>query len=395
MSKKILIVNDEMVVGGVARVLNNLLIALKESTDYEIDLLVLHKHGEMLSGIPKGIKVIEGTPFFSVIDLPLGQLIKSKKIGLLLRKLYLVTLMKTGLIGQKIKKERRKMQLPIYDIEIAFKEGFCTIFVANGMSHKKVNWIHLDYKVQNYSSNYMPLLKKTLAFIDEQVAVSQVAAKSYEEVFELKKPVRVIHNIIQQDVIKEKYNAPIDETRQSIFSNEELSFISVGRLVDQKGYDRLIEVHHRLIQEGLKHNIMIIGNGDDEVMLREKIEQYQLQDSFKLLGYRENPFPYFKLADGFILSSRYEGLPTVVFESLLCETPVIATKVAGIEEQLENNVYGLVVENNEESLYVGMKEMLQNPKKLKQMKEMLQGYHYHNDEIINQIRDMVEENNVR
>lgn len=395
MSKKILIVNDEMVVGGVARVLNNLLVALKEATDYEIDLLVLHKHGEMLSGIPQGVKVIEGTPFFSVIDIPLSQLIKSKKIGLLLRKLYLVTLMKTGLIGQKIKKERRKMKLPIYDIEIAFKEGFCTIFVANGMSRKKVNWIHLDYKVQNYSSNYMPLLKKTLAFIDEQVAVSQVAAKSYEEVFELKKPVRVIHNIIQQDVIKEKYNALIDETCQSIFSNGELTFISVGRLVDQKGYDRLVEVHHRLIQEGLKHNIMIIGNGDDEVRLREKIEQYHLQDSFKLLGYRQNPFPYFKLADGFILSSRYEGLPTVVFESLLCETPVIATKVAGIEEQLKNNEYGIVVDNNEEALYVGLKEMLQNPMKLKQMKEMLRGYRYHNDVIINQIKSMVEENNVR
>ena len=152
MSKRILIVNDEMVVGGVARVLNNLLTTLVKTTDYEIDLLVLHKHGEMLKGVPK-----------EVIDLPLGQLIKSKNLALIARKLYLVFLMKAGMIGNKIKRERKKMKLDSYDVEIAFKEGFCTIFVANGNSKKKVNWVHLDYKVQNFSSNYMPLLKKTLS----------------------------------------------------------------------------------------------------------------------------------------------------------------------------------------------------------------------------------------
>lgn len=395
MSKRILFVNDEMVVGGVARVLNNLLRALVESTDYEIDLLILHKHGEMLSEIPQGINVIEGSPFFSVIDLPLSQLIRSGNVILLLRKLYLILLMKTGLIGRKVKKERKKMNLPAYDVEIAFKEGFCTIFVANGNSRKKVNWVHLDYKVQNYSSNYMPLLRKTLKLMDEQVAVSKVAAKSYEEVFLLEKPVTVIHNIIQQEMIKSKYQMPIQETRESIFNHQALTFISVGRLVDQKGYDRLINVHKRLIDEGLYHNIMVIGNGEDETMLNELIEKYELKDSFKLLGYRENPFPYFKLADAFLLPSRYEGLPTVVFESLLCRTPVIATKVAGIEEQLKNDEYGIVVENNEDAFYHGMKKMLEDTSCLNQMEKQLQHYQYHNDKIITQIKQMVEEKDVR
>ena len=87
--------------------------------------------------------------------------------------------------------------------------------------------------------------------MDEQVAVSKVAAQSYEEVFLLEKPVTVIHNIIQQEMIKSKYQMPIQETRESIFNQQALTFISVGRLVDQKGYDRLINVHKRLIDEGL------------------------------------------------------------------------------------------------------------------------------------------------
>ncbi|MDB8541813.1 glycosyltransferase [Turicibacter sanguinis] len=391
MSKRILIVNDEMVVGGVARVLNNLLTTLVKTTDYEIDLLVLHKHGEMLKGVPKEVRVLEGSKFFSVIDLPLGQLIKSKNLALIARKLYLVFLMKAGMIGNKVKRERKKMKLDSYDVEIAFKEGFCTIFVANGNSKKKVNWVHLDYKVQNFSSNYMPLLKKTLSLMDEQVAVSKVAAASYQEVFELSNPVKVIHNIIQEDLIKQKYNVEIDETRSTFFKQEALTFISVGRLVDQKGYDRLLEIHHRLIQEGLLHHIMIIGGGEDETVLKQKIKAYQVEETFKLIGYRENPFPYFKLADCFLLPSRYEGLPTVVFESLLCLTPVLATKVAGIEEQLKNNEYGIVVDNNENSFYEGMKDLIKHPEQLNVMKAHLLTYHYHNNQIVEQIKEIVEE----
>ena len=72
-------------------------------------------------------------------------------------------------------------------------------------------------------------------------------------------------------MIKSKYQMPIQETRESIFNHQALTFISVGRLVDQKGYDRLINVHKRLIDEGLYHNIMVIGIGEDETMLNELI----------------------------------------------------------------------------------------------------------------------------
>ena len=71
---------------------------------------------------------------------------------------------------------------------------------------KKVNWVHLDYKETKSlnSSNHMPLMKKTLELIDVNVAVSKVAANSYQEVFNLKEDVKVIHNIIQSDLIKGK-----------------------------------------------------------------------------------------------------------------------------------------------------------------------------------------------
>ena len=344
----------------------------------------------MLKDVPSGVNIIEGSKFFRVIDLPLSQIIKSKNISLLINKLYLLCLMKTGWIGRKIKSERKKMKLSSYDVEIAFKEGFCTIFVANGSSGKKVNWVHLDYKKQNFSSNHMPLMKKMLELIDVNVAVSKVAAQSYQEVFDLKEDVKVIHNIIQSDLIKEKFAQSVNSDDLRLFKNKDLTFISVGRLVEQKGYDRLIKIHRRLIDEGFKHNIMIIGNGEDEQTLKNEIKKNNCQETFKLIGYRENPFAYFKLADCFLLPSRYEGLPTVVFESLICQIPVIATKVAGIEEQLKDSSYGLVVNNDESDFYEAMKTIIMHPEKLEKMKDKLKDYHYQNETIITQISNLVE-----
>ena len=344
----------------------------------------------MLKDISKGIRVIEGSPFFKVVDQPLSQVIKSKNLFLIFNKLYLLILMKLGMIGKKIQAERKKMKLETYDVEIAFKEGFCTIFVAHGNSRKKVNWIHLDYKKQNFSANHMPLMKRTLQLIDENVAVSKVAAKSYQEVFNLEQEVQVIHNVIQAEMIKEKSKEAVPQEYVKLFSQDQVTFISVGRLVKQKGYDRLIRIHHRLIKEGYLHQIVVIGSGEDEGALRESIAKLGCQETFQLIGFKENPFAYFKLADCFLLPSRYEGLPTVVFESFICQTPVIATEVAGIEEQLKGDQYGIVTQNNEDKFYEAMKSVLMNPEVLETMRQNLVNYQYQNRIIINQFNQLVE-----
>ena len=127
--KKILFVNDEMRMGGVARVLNTLMLSLPKDK-YEVDLLVLHKQGMLLDEVPEGIHVIEGTTFFRPVDESLEFLVKGGHVFETLRKLRLLFYMKTGLIKSKIKKERKKILHKKYDVEVAAKEGFCTIFTA-------------------------------------------------------------------------------------------------------------------------------------------------------------------------------------------------------------------------------------------------------------------------
>ena len=98
--RRILFVNDEMEMGGVARVLNTLMKNLDQQV-YQIDLLVLHKTGTLLQDIPEGVRVIEGTSFFNAVDSPLKELLKKGDLPHLFSKLRLLLYMKTGLIRRK------------------------------------------------------------------------------------------------------------------------------------------------------------------------------------------------------------------------------------------------------------------------------------------------------
>ena len=198
--KKILFVNDEMRMGGVARVLNTLMLSLPKDK-YEVDLLVLHKQGMLLDEVPEGIHVIEGTTFFRPVDESLEFLVKGGHVFETLRKLRLLFYMKTGLIKSKIKKERKKILHKKYDVEVAAKEGFCTIFTAYGDSLRKINWVLTDYSVCNYSKNHMGLVKDALRYIDLNIADSNQALIAYETVFRVQNGI-AIHNLMDTSILE-------------------------------------------------------------------------------------------------------------------------------------------------------------------------------------------------
>ena len=279
--KRVLIVNDEMVTGGVARVLVNMLKELNFD-DVTIDLLILHPHGEMLKDIPSNYHILESTSFFDVCDISLNNAFK-QGIKTLIKKVRFFLLMKTGKINELIKKERKKIIKEEYDIEIAYKEGFCTIFVANGNAKKKINWIHVDYKKNNYSSNHMNLVKEALNKIDVNVTISNEAAASYKEVFGLDKEPLIIHNFIDVKDIEKK-------SKESIKLSDCFNIVSVGRLHYQKAFLRLLDVCSKLKNENYKYHYYIVGDGEQRDQIIEKIDTLNLKNHVTLVGYDSNPY---------------------------------------------------------------------------------------------------------
>ena len=102
-------------------------------------------------------------------------------------------------------------------------------------------------------------------------------------------------------------------------------FIAVGRLVEQKGFDLLISAYAQaLAQDPQLPDLAIVGEGEDKHQLSQLINQLGVQDKVILTGFTHNPYYPIKHAKALILSSRHEGMPTVLIEAIALDTPVIA-----------------------------------------------------------------------
>lgn len=381
--KQILFVNDEMRMGGVARVLNTLMANLPKDK-YDIDLLILHKEGMLLKEIPEHVHVIEGSDFFKSVDQSLELLWQEKDMKGIAGKIRLLAYMKTGAIISKIKRERKKILHKQYDVEVAAKEGFCTIFTAYGDSRRKINWVLTDYSVCNYSKNHMPLVKKALEHIDLNIADSEKALIAYETVFHVSNGI-TIHNLMDIDKIKK--NLELDDGSE-INGTDGPNVITVARFHPQKSIDRLLIASHETYLAGNHHTLYLIGGGEEEEKLRAMVRDLGM-NNVVFLGYKQNPYADMAKADLYVSSSLYEGFATVISESLIVGTPVLATEVSGAREQITNPDYGWVVENTQKGLTEGMKTALCSIGDLKDKKHYLKDYRYPNEEILKQFMEVL------
>lgn len=382
--KNILFVVDDRKMGGVSILLEDILnnISLK---NINIDLLILNNDGEMLSNLPESVNVIYGTSFFNVVNQSLKNLIRNKKIFPLLKKLYLVFLMKSNLIGYKIKKERENILNKKYDKEIAFKDGFCGLFVGYGDSKEKIQWLHADYLKHDDLKNYRNLFKKIYNKFTTIVAISKPVGNNFNAIYGQKEKTISIYNYVNT---KKIISRSLERTVS--LSDKKINLISVGRFHPMKGYLRLIEVIKKLKEDDLFNDchLTLIGDGPEYVKAKDLINEFKLNNEIELLGKITNPFPYVKEADLFIMSSVYEPFGLTVIEALVLGVPILSTKVATIKEMLASD-YGMIVDNSEEGLYNGLKQIITDCKLLNNYKKNLRTYKYDTDLIIEQINNLL------
>jgi len=145
--------------------------------------------------------------------------------------------------------------------------------------------------------------------------------------------------------------------------------LGVGRLTEQKDFETLIRAFHK-VQSHFGCRLLILGEGPERSKLEALVRELGLTQKVDLPGFLQNPYSYMAHADLFILSSRFEGLPTVLIESLACGTPVVATDcISGPSEILENGQYGqLVPVGDVDALSKAIIDSIHKPKS----KELLQ-----------------------
>lgn len=139
--------------------------------------------------------------------------------------------------------------------------------------------------------------------------------------------------------------------------------LSIGRLSEPKAYDRLIRIHAQLLQRGIAHHLVILGEGPERPKLEALAAQLNVSDTFFLPGHVTNPRAWFAASSVFALCSRYEGLPLVLIEALQSGTAVASMDCpAGPREILDDGECGLLVPpGDEDALADAIAHLLRDP----------------------------------
>lgn len=361
--KKILIRIGSLRHGGAEKVLVTFLKNLSPH-QYEIDLLLNLYSGKYLSEVPKWV---------NILYLNKGEMITTNRIQDIPQKAFRITyqyLLKKfpKLLYNGILKGKK------YDVEFAAIHGFRDEILNSPIfSSKKIIWIHNDLRKTEFHNYTDGEIRKFFGF-DKIMVISEHIQNDFENLAknntEKQKIVR-IYNPLDTDEILNKVN---EEAKNYTFIPNIPTFVSVGTVFPQKGFDRLLRVHKKLLDESFQHKILIIGDGYDFENIQQLKAELGINETATMLGFTSNPYPYFKKADFYILSSRYEGYPTVLFEAITLKKNIIATDVSGVREMLNSGELGLIVENSEEGIYEGMKKALTSPQSFNIYQEKLAQY---------------------
>jgi glycosyltransferase involved in cell wall biosynthesis len=165
----------------------------------------------------------------------------------------------------------------------------------------------------------------------------------------------------------------------------------LGRLLEGKGADLLIESFYELQKKREKIFLLIVGDGPERLKLNAMINNYNLSSKVKFMGFQKNPYDFLNIFHCFILPSVTEGLPIAVLEAMAMKKTVISTPVAGLKNLMKNGYNGLVLENrSKEELIAAMDKLYCDKNFNIRLAENAYSYIYENYHINNYIKKLEE-----
>lgn len=352
---KILVLHGHLSMGGEERVLLNVLRNLIE-LGYNVDLLITWNHGEnnlFENEIPKKVN------YEFLFDNYNG---KSKIIKEIYRLRTKTTYLKKV---EKIIEEKK------YDVIIDYS--------SNLLKYKNFDikvpifaWIHFSLTFgEKLSGEKIEKYKKQYKKYDKILTICDTMRDEFVEILGMDKTkVELVYNPINLEIIRKK--AEDVNPKYGNYLKEDY-FLQVSRLTQQKQPEHLVDIYYKLKQRGIKEKLYFIGNGEKVKLIRQKIKEYNLEDDIILLGQIENPYSFFKNAKLFLHTAKYEGLPTVLLESLAFGTPVVAYDCpTGPKDILgKNSEYGELIPLNDKDTFVKrVYELIDNNEKYENYKKM-------------------------
>ena len=244
-----------------------------------------------------------------------------------------------------------------YDVEIAASDGGAAKVIAGSTNKnsKKICWVHMDVVERGSCLKEFqdPATGRQIyEKFDRICCVSRQCLNKFQKKFGEYPDMRVVHNPLPDAQIRKNAAA------FAVEKPAETTFVTVGRLAEEKGFARLVDACAELKTKGYCFCVRIVGDGPKKEMLKTQIETAELQQQVVLEGYAANPYPHIAGADWYICTSLDEAYPLSVGEAVILGRPVMGTDCAGVREWLGDDEYGMVLENSTAGICRGMEAAL-------------------------------------
>ncbi len=178
-------------------------------------------------------------------------------------------------------------------------------------------------------------------------------------------PVVINNGIERLSFTAEDFSAEFPEIAKKC--QGQFNMLSIGRLTKEKGFEVLIQAVERISKQGLKINLIIIGDGNEKPQLLQLIKRLNLSDRIFLLGYQNNAFRFIPFFDVYVISSYTEGLPITLLEAIQSGIPIVATQVGEIPKLIEHGKFGeLVPPGDAQALAAAIEKVYRNMKQAKE-----------------------------
>lgn len=355
--------------GGAEMSLIGLLDAL-DYTKYDVDLFVYSHRGELMELIPPLVNLLPEIPEYAQIERPMKEVLKDRYLRMVLARLRA----KRDFARYRRKKHPKdgsavfayvaKNVTPLlppinpekeYDLAVSFLAPH-DIVLEKVRARKKACWVHTDYtKVDMDTELEFPVWSR----YDHIAAVSNAVSEAFLTRFPtLRDKMVTIPNILSPEWVRSRAEAFCVEAEMPSKPGV-TRLLSIGRFTEAKNFDNVPDICRRIREKGVDARWYLIGYGGDEGLIRQRIAESGMGDYVRILGKKDNPYPYIKACDIYVQPSRYEGSPVTIREAIVLGKPVIVSAFPTVQSTIRDGVDGIIVPMDNDGCATGIARFFQ------------------------------------
>lgn len=355
--RKILFITPSLRQGGVE---HSLITALKNLSfeKYDITLFIYTDMLDLLSLVPKNVKVIVGTDKTKYFRKPYSILL------MIMQRIYYVLKLKDK--AKKVEKllsdyihnvkvsypSRKFFKTERFDVVVSYSLHIGTEMALKIKSDKYYVFMHSsDPNYHNHTA------QRTFSKYDKIICVSNSVKEVHMSAYkEYSNKMIVLENYVDAESIIKK---SLEDC--SIENQSDIVLCTCGRLSHEKGFDIAVKSADILKKSGVDFKWYFIGDGSEKNKIQGLIDEYSLNENIVITGYVDNPFPYIKSCNIYVHPSYEEAQPLAILEAMVLHKPIVSTKTVGGMHILQNGAKGVLTEINGESLAEGIISLIENP----------------------------------